>query len=187
MEVLAGQFGIHRDCFAPHLFRFVFLAHGFQRMAQVQHGVREIGLLIHGLLIALDGRFMFARGLQQQSEIVGELKRALAQGSQLLVQLQSLLMILALDGDGRQRAHGVGIFGLKLEDAAKCVRSGIQILELPASEAEIEQRLHPVFFLLETGFEAIDCAGVFGALELEEAQAKRRVFPIGLLRDQLFK
>ena len=99
-EVLAGKLGIDGDGFAPHLFRFVFLAHCLESVAQVEHGIGEIRLLIDGQLIAFGGGFVVTRRLQEEAEIIGQLDGALAQRGEFLVKFESLLVILALDCDG---------------------------------------------------------------------------------------
>ena len=64
------------------------------------------------------------------------------------------------------------------------LRGGIQVLELPAGQAEIEQRFHPVAALLDAQLEAVHGGGEIAPLELEESQAVGGVLPIRFQADQ---
>lgn len=70
MKIPCGELGIDGDGLAPNLPGLVFLARGFERVAEVQQGLRETGLTLDRGPVTIHSRSMVAGRLQQQSQVV---------------------------------------------------------------------------------------------------------------------
>jgi hypothetical protein len=80
LEVFPGQLRVRGNGPAPDLFRFVVFPGGLQGVAEVKQGIRKIGTLFDGDLIAFRRQPIFARRLQQQAEVIRKLHRTFPGG-----------------------------------------------------------------------------------------------------------
>src|ERR1700733_8144018 len=119
VEVIVRQLGLDRNRFAPAGASLILGADIHQRVPQIQQPLREIGVYLERFAIVDDRVSHLAASLADETGVVEKFRAALAAIDQLLVQLESLLIVAFVQAQGGYPAKRVHRAGLGGEHALK--------------------------------------------------------------------